>query len=379
MPNDTFSQLSRITNDTRAAGLRSEDPFFLNEQRGGLASQLAGTTGQTNYNKFAIALMDMMKQYQQIGTGKFLEAELKGREEQSRRALAPLSPELAGAALSPSQILGVKGAQVGAVQPTITGAQELRQTFTEQLQSLGTAMDRSLAVGTWVYNMEQADKQDARDILNSIDLNALIQRDEKAAKALLKRAGISWDLKDYFIQQQLAGAGGEIQEDIVKDIRNAISSYKLNPSGFRERFINSLTSRYGEGARNFIADQVYSYMPDIPETEDRFITSNWFEQTYGGKEGIKNIMMSDETTKKQLIEDMKKARGWKTVWPKDVNEELERYLTENPSIINSYLEGLMDNIERHRQAGKTDREILEEMLAVQQKQAGLIFQEQIKQ
>jgi len=60
----------------------------------------------------------------------------------------------------------------------------------------------------------------------------------------------------------------ETQTNVVADINRAVDQYRLNPEGFRERFIESLVATYGEGQRNYINNQVYSLMPDIEGGED---------------------------------------------------------------------------------------------------------------
>lgn len=55
----------------------------------------------------------------------------------------------------------------------------------------------------------------------------------------------------------------ETKSSIVADINRTIDQYKINPAGFRERFIESLIATYGEDYRDYINRQVYSLMPDI--------------------------------------------------------------------------------------------------------------------
>lgn len=54
------------------------------------------------------------------------------------------------------------------------------------------------------------------------------------------------------------------QTQIIAQINSAVDQYRLNPAGFRERFIESLVSTYGEGQRKYITDQTYALMPSIP-------------------------------------------------------------------------------------------------------------------
>jgi hypothetical protein len=61
----------------------------------------------------------------------------------------------------------------------------------------------------------------------------------------------------------LEGVSTATAKSIQSDINSAQAQYKLNPSGFREKFIESQVKKYGESARNYITNQVYGLMPDI--------------------------------------------------------------------------------------------------------------------
>jgi len=63
------------------------------------------------------------------------------------------------------------------------------------------------------------------------------------------------------------GITPDIANRIFNQINMAVDQYRLNPEGFRERFIEGLVTQYGEPARDYISKQVYAQMPDIGKPE----------------------------------------------------------------------------------------------------------------
>ncbi len=91
----------------------------------------------TSYDKFNSALMQMLLKYQQMGTGQMQLGEEQLIQQQAGRIAAPATPGMPP--LLQSQI---RSAETEALQPSISGAKQLRQTFTEQLNSYGSLLDR---------------------------------------------------------------------------------------------------------------------------------------------------------------------------------------------------------------------------------------------
>jgi len=225
---DTYSQLPSVSSNVRDVMLEGGEPFALNSLREGMASQVS-QTGSSAYNNFVKILTDLTKRYQQIGTAKFLEPELAAREQQSQRALAPLSPELAGAALSPSQIMGIKQAQVGALEPSISGARELRQTFSEQLQSFGSSLEQAKALGQWMQDTEQKEQDEYKDILFNFP-SAIREMSDDELKAFSKKTGYSPDLVREIVERDTLQER-QLQETIRHNKAmegNGISSENIN-------------------------------------------------------------------------------------------------------------------------------------------------------
>ncbi len=83
---------------------------------------------------FGTAIMDLLKQYQTMGTKPFVEQGLNAAEEQAKRVFQT-PPSLIGA--NPNLQTSVRNANVSAVSPTIQSANNSAQTFGEQLNAFG--------------------------------------------------------------------------------------------------------------------------------------------------------------------------------------------------------------------------------------------------
>ena len=160
-PIDTFSQLPSIQRNLTGLSLQSGEPFAIQRTGQQLASNVAQSVPP--YRLFGQALTELLKQYQQIGTAKFTGAELGARQEQARRVLGKTPQELIGA--SPQLQSQVRGVQAGALEPTISGARELKKTFTEQLTGLGGAIEQARALIKEGEESENKRRDDARTII----------------------------------------------------------------------------------------------------------------------------------------------------------------------------------------------------------------------
>lgn len=153
MPNG-YEELPYTSRSLKDVMLSAGDPYAWQRLGRETAGAVAESVPTSSYQKFNLALMSLLKQYQGLGTAKFTEAELTGREEAARRAMAPPSPELVGAA--PSILSRVRAAQVGAMEPTITGAQQMGRTFAEQITGLGEAITAARTFATSMAAEEEA-------------------------------------------------------------------------------------------------------------------------------------------------------------------------------------------------------------------------------
>lgn len=85
--------------------------------------------------QFGSAVMELLKRYQGVEKFPYMEQGLNAEQEQATRLGAQTPRELIGA--SPGIQSAVRGASVGAVEPTISGASRSGQTFSSQLAGLG--------------------------------------------------------------------------------------------------------------------------------------------------------------------------------------------------------------------------------------------------
>ena len=157
MPNETIKTGSRtITEMMAGAG----EPWALGALRGGLAGDVAGAFPSSTWQMFGTRIMDLLKQYQTLGTKPFQEAGLELEEERLRRLGAEAEP---GA--PPSYQRGVREAEAGALEPSISGLAARQQTFTEQIRGLGTAIEQARGIGEWMMSLEQQRQVDAKELI----------------------------------------------------------------------------------------------------------------------------------------------------------------------------------------------------------------------
>lgn len=155
------------------------------------ASELiAGRRGAANVaestptQQFSLALLDLLKQQQQLGTRPFVEQELAGVEAQAERVFQTPS-ELIGA--SPQLQSNVRGAAVGALEPTIRGAQTSQRTFGEQIRGFGSAVEAARLFGQDFEEREQKSK-DARKQSALFSVNIALKTGADALEALINQS-----------------------------------------------------------------------------------------------------------------------------------------------------------------------------------------------
>ena len=160
------------------------------------AANIAEAVPSSAYEKFGLALMQMLKQYQGLGTGKFVEAGLTGKEEAARRTMIEAEP-----GMPPSLQEQVRSADVAAMQPTITGAEEMRKTFLEQIQGLGSVLEQSQAIGKWMQESARQKQQDALNLVLKIP-SAVKALDDKTKRDIEKSAGLQSGLIDLIPEEE---------------------------------------------------------------------------------------------------------------------------------------------------------------------------------
>lgn len=142
------------------------------------------------YQQFGNQVMDLLKQYQTINREPFKQGQLSTQQEQAKR-LSSTDPNLIGA--SPEQQAASRSSAVGALEPTVQGAQEAERTFTSQL---GTFKD-ILGQARLIYQDLETSSSKARDNARELIQNTITDAggdafaglDQKELERLEKIAG----------------------------------------------------------------------------------------------------------------------------------------------------------------------------------------------
>lgn len=138
-----------------------------------------------------LKLIDLLKQYQTLGTKPFQEKAIAGQQEQVTRSQTT-PDELIGA--SPQLQGQVRNASVSAVEPTIQGAEQQGKTFGEQLNSFGNTVK---TVQDFLKQADESARQKQHDAVDFIlksygtfGSGAFSGTDPKELSTLEKTAGL---------------------------------------------------------------------------------------------------------------------------------------------------------------------------------------------
>ncbi|MCK9370368.1 hypothetical protein M0R04_10710 [Candidatus Dojkabacteria bacterium] len=224
--NQRVLNIPELQEASRAGGIEIQPPQTP-PGAGNVESNLSGTTynqvntpaptpqtfgsGGTDYGKFGMALMDLLKQQQQLGTRGFAEQGFNAQEAQANRVLAKTPDELIGA--NPNLQSQVRSASAGAVSPTISGARSSQQTFSEQIAGLGNALNQAQGIGQWLQGLERQDKEDALNLMFKFP-EAVKNMDDDAKKKFAKLAGVNVDFIDA-IPNTVSNQGPSITEQLA--------------------------------------------------------------------------------------------------------------------------------------------------------------------
>ena len=117
-----------------------------------LGSRLAVSAGEsTPSKKFGAALMDILKSMQQLPIAAPFNLEASRlRQEQAQRLATPGIP-----GMSPALQSSIRGAEVGALEPSISGAERGARGITEQLGKLGDVLSQARLLGQFMQTEEQ--------------------------------------------------------------------------------------------------------------------------------------------------------------------------------------------------------------------------------
>lgn len=164
----------------------------VNPPSGGYSSSYSSSSssssgGGDGSEAFGLALMNLLKQHQQLGTKGFATQELDARKAQQNRILAQSPDDLLGA--NPNIQNSVRNAAAGALDPTIAGAVASQRTFSEQLGGFSDALDsaRNLLKD---YESTQAQKRDdARQVVQDLIKNGQAQNLDPNEVSRLEKLG----------------------------------------------------------------------------------------------------------------------------------------------------------------------------------------------
>lgn len=141
--------------------------------------QAQGIAANIPIQNFNVRLMELLKQYQTLGIKPFAEQAFGAQEAQARRVFNT-PQELIGA--SPALQSQVRSADVSAIQPTISAAQQSQRTFAEQIGGLGDAISRAQNLVQSFEQQRRDEKSEAQNIINF----ALTSGGSAGLEALLK-------------------------------------------------------------------------------------------------------------------------------------------------------------------------------------------------
>ena len=123
-----------------------------------------GTPSSGNQSQqFGLALMDMLNKAKGMGTAGFAQQGFNAQQDQVQRQ-AYTAPGLIGAA--PGVQAGARNAEASALNPTIRGAQQGAQTFSEQLGSFKEGVRDYQQILRDEETRQDREKQEARDVIN---------------------------------------------------------------------------------------------------------------------------------------------------------------------------------------------------------------------
>lgn len=168
----------------------------LSAARGGTnnySTSTGGLGGQDQSVQFGLALQNLLKQSQQLGTKSFVTQGLNASNAQQGAISAQAPQSLIGA--SPGQQDSVRSNQAQVFSPLISGANSAAQTFGEQLNSFGNQVNAAKSFMDSYQAQQQKAKADAQSIVHdaiasgSDAIDALI----KSQPDVVKLAGYNND------------------------------------------------------------------------------------------------------------------------------------------------------------------------------------------
>lgn len=148
---------------TRNLQLNSGAPASTMIQTGAASSEVERSASDP-YTSFNAQLMNMLTRQQNMGTKRFAEQGFNAQQEQNNRILQKTDKSLIGA--NPNLQSSVRNASASAVNPTISQANRATQTFGEQINSFGGALDSAQSLLSQYRAQQDKERDDARSIID---------------------------------------------------------------------------------------------------------------------------------------------------------------------------------------------------------------------
>ncbi len=126
-----------------------------NKNAGAVAESVPDASTQ-----FSNAMVSMLKQYQTLGTKPLQEKGIGLQQEQLGRVQAEATP-----GFSPGQQASIRGAEAGAIDPSIQGTAQRAKTFGEQISGLGDALGNIKNLMTSYTENQNKVRDDARAMI----------------------------------------------------------------------------------------------------------------------------------------------------------------------------------------------------------------------
>jgi len=176
--------VTTTSRDLNSLLVGAQDPGALINLTRGLSNDVSNST-PTSYQLFGVALMNLLKRYQNLGTAPYVSAQLQGQEEQAKRIMTQSEP-----GMPPNLQQQIRTAEAQAMNPTIQGAQQMQKTVSEQIAGVGDIIQQASNIGQWMQQQEQDKQKNALDLIFKYP-DAVKQLDEKQRRDLEKQAGIT--------------------------------------------------------------------------------------------------------------------------------------------------------------------------------------------
>ncbi|MDE1866124.1 MAG: hypothetical protein KGI08_00235 [Thaumarchaeota archaeon] len=155
MPSDTNPSGQRVLTDALASPAVGDASSILTKS-GDAAQAVSDATPAQKFNQ---ALVQMLQNYQ-LGTAKFQGASLQAQQNQAQAIMAP-----AQQGFSPSAQESIRQGQAGVFGQQAQAAQQLGQTFGEQIQGFKDTLSQARSLMQTYEDVQNKQRDDARNVI----------------------------------------------------------------------------------------------------------------------------------------------------------------------------------------------------------------------